>query len=194
MCQVTCLGEPSLVKTFDAVLLRSSVDIHLLPHLAAPGSHLSALASLVEQHLDLELLLQLAGCEPAAAPHCPQPPAPLAAADLLGPPWALNAGTTSGLPLQPIIAVARDEAFCFYYADNLRALEAAGAQLAPFSPLRDSCLPAGRHPPVCWGSRRRVALILVIPSASSPFPGALPGTMRGQKRLQPVAAERALGT
>ena len=41
------------------------------------------------------------------------------------------------------IAVARDEAFCFCYADNLDALEQAGARLAFFSPVRDSGLPLG---------------------------------------------------
>lgn len=41
------------------------------------------------------------------------------------------------------IAVARDEAFCFCYADNLDALEQAGARLAFFSPIRDDCLPSG---------------------------------------------------
>lgn len=39
------------------------------------------------------------------------------------------------------IGVARDEAFCFDYADSLDVLTRMGAQLVPFSPLHDAHLP-----------------------------------------------------
>lgn len=84
---------------------------------------LTALAHQAEQTLDLDGLLALA----ARAPE-PEPPRT---------PWPEPVGG------HPKIALARDKAFCFYYADALALLEGLGAELVEFSPLEDEQLPEG---------------------------------------------------
>jgi cobyrinic acid a,c-diamide synthase len=79
------------------------------------GAHL-------EEHVDVDRLLEIAG----EAPSVPAPPA----ADAARP---AGAG--------PRIAVAWDDAFAFYYADNLALLRAHGAELVLFSPLEAAELP-----------------------------------------------------
>ena len=86
------------------------------------GQKLDALAALLERTVDMDGLLQLAAEAPAltAPPATPVPPMP-----------------------STRIAVARDEAFCFLYQDNLDLLQDYGSELLFFSPLHDAALPAG---------------------------------------------------
>lgn len=83
---------------------------------------LQLLAQALEQYADLEGILALARTAPPLEGQLP--------------------------PLEPVaqevpIAVARDEAFCFSYKENLELLEVLGARIRFFSPLRDQQLPPG---------------------------------------------------
>ena len=52
---------------------------------------------------------------------------------------------------KPVIAVARDEAFCFFYEDNLELLKKMGAELIEFSPIHDKKLPSGADGLLLYG-------------------------------------------
>lgn len=54
--------------------------------------------------------------------------------------WQASQGAYSHVPA-PVLAVARDEAFCFYYEANLRLIRKLGAKILYFSPLHDAHLP-----------------------------------------------------
>ena len=45
--------------------------------------------------------------------------------------------------LEVTVAVARDNAFCFYYQDDIDLFEALGAKIVEFSPLADKSIPDG---------------------------------------------------
>jgi len=83
------------------------------------GQIIDAMADAVAQRFDLGQILQIAR----------------SAADLPGVSKATTAKRPRG-PRRPILAVARDEAFCFYYPENLELLAEAGALIEYFSPLR----------------------------------------------------------
>ena len=77
------------------------------------------LADLIEQYVDLDRVLDVAGVVASQRESV--------------------ASTPAAGPVR--IGVARDRVFCFYYEDNFDALRAAGAELVEFSPLEDRELP-----------------------------------------------------
>ena len=57
--------------------------------------------------------------------------------------WELLKVPLPPAPPRGILAVARDNAFCFYYGDNLERLKQTGWDITCFSPLEDTALPEG---------------------------------------------------
>ena len=87
---------------------------------------LDAMADSVERHCDIDAVLHLAATAGPAPAGARSPRIAYELADRA-----------------PILAVARDEAFSFYYPDNLELIEAAGAKIVFFSPVHGERLPAG---------------------------------------------------
>lgn len=79
------------------------------------------LGTLAERHFQLDKILELARRAPRPAWRLPRSGGEKTRACRIG--------------------IARDEAFSFYYQDNLDLLEELGAELVAFSPLRDRRLP-----------------------------------------------------
>ena len=79
----------------------------------------ASLADALRSHVDLDAILALAAETPPAHSTTRTPRA------------------SNG----PRIGIAKDRAFGFYYADDVEALQAAGATLVPFDTLRDAHLP-----------------------------------------------------
>lgn len=100
---------------------------------AEPGhwqDFIDAAADHISRYIDIDLLLKTA---------CQAQPAPTE--NLLAGlqrEWQPKEATR-----QPVIAVARDEAFNFTYEENIDLLRAAGAEIVFFSPLEDDSLPEG---------------------------------------------------
>lgn len=90
------------------------------------GDHdrlMESLGAVVSSTVDLDMLLSIARKAPDVE-YTPQTP------------------VTSGIPRKAVIAVAKDAAFNFYYAENLELLECFGAELVYFSPLKGEKLPS----------------------------------------------------
>ena len=93
-------------------------------------NQINHLADVLEKTIDIDALLKLAGTAPSL---------------IIPPDSVKKESTVSSVPDKmtggPRIAVARDEAFSFYYEDNLELLQELGAELVFFSPVHDREIP-----------------------------------------------------
>ncbi len=96
----------------------------LVPHSedAIGATFYSGLAGALE-HVDVERILEIADSAPDLPPDAER----------------IFHQPDTRIPVR--IALAKDEAFSFYYEDNLALLRLFGAEVIPFSPLRDATLP-----------------------------------------------------
>ncbi|MDY8044853.1 cobyrinate a,c-diamide synthase [Paenibacillus polymyxa] len=89
-------------------------------------------AELIRAGTDLDALRALADSAP---------PLSLPAQPLFPPDWLPSAGHEADTGERPVIAVARDAAFNFYYPENMDLLRQAGAEIVYFSPLAGERVP-----------------------------------------------------
>ncbi len=111
----------------DAAMHVPSRHLGLVPAAERPSAaaSLDHIASVAEEHIDLDSLL-------AAARTAP---------DLGIEPWEPAARPSRRDA--PVIAVAGGRAFTFRYPETVELLEAAGARVVEFDPVRDESLPEG---------------------------------------------------
>ena len=110
-------------KVEDCVIESRHLGLVLPDEIPELKDRLHKLAGVLEETLDIDRILELAGEAP----------------DLLD---AKPETVTDFRLSEPVrIGVAEDEAFCFFYADNFRLLGEMGAEIVPFSPMEDKQLP-----------------------------------------------------
>jgi len=114
-----------LPKLDDCSLESRHLGLVTASEVADLRAKLDKLADVMEETVDIDGLLELASTAP-------------------------DLGDRNWQGIEPVqtepalrIAVAHDDAFCFYYADALRLLQHLGAELVEFSPLHDDHLPEG---------------------------------------------------
>ena len=110
-------------KVEDCVIESRHLGLVLPDEIPELKDRLHKLAGVLEETLDIDRILKLAGEAP----------------DLLD---AKPESVTDFRLSEPVrIGVAEDETFCFFYADNFRLLGEMGAEIVPFSPMEDKQLP-----------------------------------------------------
>ena len=111
-------------KVDDLVLESRHLGLVLPGEIESLKEKLNRLAAVLEESIDLDAFLALAYEAPDFTYETPELP------------------KLSG-EKKVRIGVAEDDAFCFTYRDNFQMLKDMGAELVPFSPIKDEALPEG---------------------------------------------------
>lgn len=130
----------------DAAMHVPSRHLGLVPaaERGQAAATLDHIATIAEEHLDLDALLAAARTAPAldARPWSPAAALRGSRPGALAPPTR-NVGPEGAGDDAPVVAVAGGRAFTFRYPETVELLEAAGARVAEFDPARDATLPEG---------------------------------------------------
>jgi len=118
---ITCLG--TVLEKKDMELSSRHLGLVLPDEVLDLQDKLQEEARLVSEGIDIDKLLSIAG----------------SATDLDVKIASKNIANANPVKL----AIARDEAFCFYYRENIEMLKSHGVKIVEFSPLNDSKLPEG---------------------------------------------------
>ena len=132
---VVCLG--AVPKCAEAEFESRHLGLSIPEEQAQFAARVEKLADRLEQCLDVDGICRLAeAAPPVIVPETEEKAAVSKAAE------EKAAEEKAAEPRKKRrMAIARDEAFCFYYQENLDFLEASGWELVPFSPLLDARLP-----------------------------------------------------
>ena len=107
-------------KVEDCVIESRHLGLVLPEEIPELKEQLMKLAGILEKTLEMDEIIRLAGDAPELS---------------------IETQVTNMVGEPVRVAVAQDEAFCFFYEDNFRLLQEMGAELAPFSPIHDREFP-----------------------------------------------------
>ncbi|MEN3120982.1 cobyrinate a,c-diamide synthase [Janibacter sp. LM] len=132
----------------DAAMHVPSRHLGLVPaaERGEAAATLDHIATVAEEHLDLDALLAAARTAPDLGAEPWDPVAALAPFETLAaqaPQGAVGGGLSQGASQRPVVAVAGGRAFTFRYPETVELLEAAGARVVELDPARDTALPRG---------------------------------------------------
>jgi cobyrinic acid a,c-diamide synthase len=140
--KMPCLG--GIMRTFDIIIPERHLGLLTADDYSLSANKMNQMADIVDQQLDMEnFLARLTEYSPNELPKESEKPSPKVSIKI-SPKKSIDDQHQSNYKecqKKVRIGIAKDKAFCFYYAQNLEMLALEGAELIFFSPIQDEKLP-----------------------------------------------------